>query len=76
VDQSNAPLFLIERATLHIRMMTFKQFFDMAEGLWLADKNAVPDLSKINPFPATQAKLKRMRPKPIKPRKLFTTPIV
>jgi len=44
----------------------------MREGLWLADKNAVPGMSRINPFPATQAQLKRMRPKPVKPPKPVT----
>lgn len=68
------PMFLIERAALHTRMMTFKQFVETMEGLWLSDRNALPGMSKINPFPATQDQLKRTRARPIKPPKPFTPP--
>jgi hypothetical protein len=51
--------------------MTFKQFLELDEGMWLPDKNAVPGMSRINPFPATHARLKRIMPKPVKPPKLF-----
>jgi hypothetical protein len=47
----------------------------MQEGLWLADRNAIPGMSKINPFPATQAQLKKLRPKPVKPPKQVTPPM-
>jgi hypothetical protein len=60
-------------------MMTFTQYMalrqaELDEGLWLADKNAVPGMSRINPFPVTQARLKQTGPKPIKPLKPFTPP--
>jgi hypothetical protein len=53
--------------------MSFREYLTMREGLWLPDKKAVPGMSRINPFPATQAQLKRIRakptptPKPFKP---------
>lgn len=69
--------FFIEAVDPKYGMMTFMQYVEMRraevrEGLWLADKNAVAGMSKINPFPATQARLNRMRLKPVKPPKPFT----
>jgi hypothetical protein len=34
-----------------------------SEGLWMPDKAAVPGMSRINPFPATQKQLKAILPK-------------
>jgi hypothetical protein len=39
-------------------MMTFNEFKRMREGLWLADKNAVAGMSRIDPLAATQTTLK------------------
>jgi len=36
----------------------FEEWLAMREGLWLADKNAVPGMSRIDPLPAIKAKLK------------------
>jgi hypothetical protein len=57
-----------------IKGVTLKRYIEMTEGLWLADKNAAPGVSKINPFPATQAQLKRTRPKPVNTLPPFTPP--
>ena len=38
-------------------MMTFSEWRSLREGLWLADKNAMPGMSRINPFPTTQCAL-------------------
>jgi hypothetical protein len=45
--------------------VTFQEYLQMREGLWLADKNAVPGMGRINPFPATQSRLKTMLAKPM-----------
>lgn len=46
------------------QLLTFSEWLALrTEGLWMPDKNAVPGMSKINPFPATQARLKGMTPK-------------
>lgn len=47
-------------------MMSFKQFVAMQEGLWLPDRAAVSGLSKINPFPTTNAHRKKLVPKKVK----------
>ena len=47
-------------------MMTFREYVQMREGLWLADKNAAPGMSRMNPFPATQARLKPILTKPVR----------
>ncbi len=52
--------------------ITFQEYVQLREGLWLADKNAVPSMSRINPFPTTLSRLKpvlgkRAVPSPTKP---------
>lgn len=37
----------------------FQEWLAMREGLWLADKNAVPGMSRIDPLTANQTTLKR-----------------
>ncbi len=52
------------RKYLMQRLSTFSDWLALrTEGLWLPDRNAVPGMSKINPFPATQAQLKGIAPK-------------
>jgi len=57
-------------------MAHFPTFYEWlalkSEGLWLPDKAAVPGMSRINPFPATQERLKAIAPKKPKPPKPFT----
>jgi hypothetical protein len=36
----------------------FKEWLEMREGLWLADKNAVAGMSRIDPLSAPKTKLK------------------
>jgi hypothetical protein len=43
-------------------MLTFWEDIEVREGLWLADKNAVLGMTRINPFPAKHAQLKRISP--------------
>ena len=54
-----------------MRYRTFSEYVQMREGLLLPDRPVTPGGSRINPFPATQARLKQMKPKPVK---LTTTP--
>jgi hypothetical protein len=42
---------------------TFWEWLALREGLWLADKNAIPGMSRMNPFPATQKRFKAITPK-------------
>ena len=57
-------------------MPTFHEWLKMrTEGLWLNDKAAIPGMSRINPFPATQERLKKMAPKPVKPLKPPAAPV-
>lgn len=61
-------------------MMTFTEYMmmrqaEVQEGLWLADKNAVPGMSKINPFPGTDAQRKALHVKPFKKPKPFAPTI-
>lgn len=57
------PFFLF-RVGSHQRkyfMAQFPTFYEWlalkSEGLWMPDKAAVPGMSRINPFPATQKQL-------------------
>lgn len=54
-----------------MRYRTFSEYVQMREGLLLPDRPVTPGGLRINPFPATQARLKQMKPKPVKP---ATTP--
>jgi hypothetical protein len=57
--------------TLNNRMMTFVEYVRMREGLWLADKNAVPGMSNVNPLAPGRAKPKRTMPTPFKAANVF-----
>ena len=63
------PSLKLGSGSLHTRMMTFSEWRALREGLWLADKNAMQGMSRLNPFPTTQAHLKKIRGKPIEPAK-------
>jgi hypothetical protein len=45
---------------------TFKQYVQMREGVLLPDRPPAKGLSKINPFPTTNAHRRRLKPKPIR----------
>src|SRR5262245_14569458 len=49
---------------LYNSMMTFWEYVQIREGLWLADKSAAPGMNRLNPFPVTQTRLKRIMAKP------------
>ena len=68
--------FLLAHRKYYMGFATFREYVQMREGLWLADKNAVPGMSKLNPFPATQTKLKRIAPKPLHRVRTIPLPIV
>jgi hypothetical protein len=48
-------------------MMTFSEFIAIREGLNLPDRPPAKGLSRINPFPTTNAHRRRMNPKPLRP---------
>jgi hypothetical protein len=48
-------------------VMSFKAFVAMKEGLLLPDRPPAMGLSRINPFPTTNAHRKRMKPCPFPP---------
>ena len=48
-------------------MMSFKEFVAMKEGFLLPDRPPAKGLSRINPFPTTAARRKRLHAKPVKP---------
>ncbi len=54
---------------IDIAMKTFHEWLAMREGLWLNDKNAVIELSRLNPLPKNSAVNKSLakKPKPAKP---------
>lgn len=54
-----------------MRYPTFSEYVQMREGLLLPDRPVTPGGLRINRFPTTQARLKQMKPKPVKP---ATTP--
>jgi hypothetical protein len=45
--------------------MNFKEFLAMREGLLAPDKPPMKGLSRINPFPTTNAHRRRLQPKPV-----------
>lgn len=49
-----------------MRFQSFSEYVQMREGLWLPDRPVTPGGSRINPFPATQGRLRKMKPKPVK----------
>lgn len=51
--------------------ITFRQYVEMQEGLLLPDRPPAKGLSRINPFPTTNAHRKRLHAKPVKPPKPF-----
>ncbi len=50
-------------------MMTFTDYMAMREGLWLADKNAVLGMSRVNPYPPAGSGRHPASPTPVKPPK-------
>jgi len=48
-------------------MMNFKEFLAAQEGVLLPTRLAASGLSKINPFPTTNAHRKRLQPKVVRP---------
>ncbi len=49
-----------------MKFITFKQYVEMREGLLLPDRPPATGLSRINPFPTTDAHRRRLKPKPVK----------
>ncbi len=45
---------------------TFRQYVEMREGLLLSDRAPAKGISRINPFPTTDAHRRRFKPKPAK----------
>lgn len=56
-------------------VMSFKEFLAVQEGLLLPDRPPVKGLSRINPFPTSQAHRQRWHAKPVKPSKPFAPTI-
>lgn len=56
-------------------MMSFREFLEIEEGLLLPSRPIRKGLTRINPFPTTNAHRKRLHAKPVKPKKPFA-PIV
>jgi len=49
-----------------MNFITFKQYVEIREGLLLHDRPPAKGLSRINPFPATGAHRRRLKPKAVK----------
>jgi hypothetical protein len=60
---------------LHTIMMTFSEFVAMKEGLVLPDRPTATGMSRINPFPTTDAHRKRIRSSPVKKAKPFAATV-
>lgn len=45
---------------------TFKQYVEMREGVLLPDRSPAKGLSRINPFPTTNAHRRRLKPNPFR----------
>jgi Phage integrase family len=52
-------------AKYHMNFITFKQYVEMQEGLLLPDRTPAKGLTRINPFPTTDAQRRRLTPKPV-----------
>lgn len=52
--------------TIDTGMKTFHEWLAIQEGLWLNDKNAVLDLSRLNPLPKNSAVNKSLAKRPAK----------
>lgn len=50
---------------------TFKQYVEMREGVLLPDRPPAKGLSRINSFPTTNARRRRIIPKQARPMNLF-----
>lgn len=50
---------------------TFKQYVEMREGVLLPNRPPAKGLSRINPFPTTNARRRRIMPKPARPSNPF-----
>jgi len=49
-----------------MNFLSFKQYVEMREGLLLPDRPPAKGLTRINPFPTTDAHRRRLKPKPVK----------
>lgn len=49
-----------------MNVLTFKQYVEIREGLLLPDRPPAKGLTRINPFPTTDAHRRRLKPKPVK----------
>jgi hypothetical protein len=55
-------MFVLLWSHLNNHMMSFVQYVRMPEGLWLADKHAVPGMSNVNPLIARKSRTKQSKP--------------
>jgi hypothetical protein len=46
---------------------SFREYLAAREGFLLPDRSAAPGMSRLNPYPVTQARLKRILAKPPDP---------
>ena len=59
---------LTANTTYIMKHRTFNEYVRQRdEGLWLPNQPVVASLGKVNPLPASQARLDRIRVKPVKP---------
>ncbi|MFO0800491.1 MAG: hypothetical protein U0804_23740 [Gemmataceae bacterium] len=58
-----------------MNFITFKQYVELREGLLLPDRPPAKGLSRIHPFPTTDAHRRRLKPKPVKVANPFTPTI-
>jgi hypothetical protein len=53
-------------------MMSFREYLGLREGLWLADKNAVPGMTNVNPLLTRKTRSKGATRKPSRAANPFT----
>lgn len=65
---ATSGFFFIDGERKYFTMMTFSEYVQIKEGLWLNDKNALPGLSRLNPLPMQPKKKNPIAelPKPIR----------
>lgn len=49
-----------------MNFLSFKQYVELREGLLLPDRPPAKGMTRINPFPTTDAQRRRLKPKPVK----------
>jgi hypothetical protein len=59
-------VFVDRRHKYRMRFQSFSEYVQMREGLWFPDRRVTSGGSRINPFPTTNARLRQMKPKPVK----------